>query len=236
VSRERVARAQKDLFSRHSERIARALELGTIDYDTYAVLSFLIDKIDLPGRNGELLCTLEEFARRIAWPHTIEPLRRRLHGLRDAGAIDFDDPRRGPGAPWVFRLSGAAVDGEWDESLLSFHQRFLAGRPTRDETISAQPEGSERENLDAERGFEPSEFPRRARAEQSRAEILSDEKLDHVLSKTTARVRVEQAEDGSFVWNGEPQEGEQGLLDDCQALADAGLARWREVDDGSERR
>jgi hypothetical protein len=170
VSRKRIPRAETDLYSRHSERIARALELATIDYDTYAVLSFLIDKIDLPGRNGELLCTLEEFARQIAWPHTIEPLRRRLHGLRDAGAIDFDDPRRGPGAPWVFRLSGAAVDGEWDESLLNFHQSFLAGRPTREETISAQSEGSENENLDAEHAFEPSEFPRRARAEQSRAE------------------------------------------------------------------
>jgi hypothetical protein len=36
-------------------------------------------------------------------------------------------------------------------------------------------------------------------------------------------VRVELAEDGSLEWSDEPQECEQGLLDDLQALVDAGL-------------
>jgi hypothetical protein len=42
------------------------------------------------------------------------------------------------------------------------------------------------------------------------------------------RVSVEQATDGSLRWSAEPQEGEQGSLDDCQALVDAGLATWIE--------
>jgi hypothetical protein len=41
-------------------------------------------------------------------------------------------------------------------------------------------------------------------------------------------VRVEVDEDGSLVWQSEPQEGETGSLDDCQALVDAGLATWIE--------
>lgn len=41
-------------------------------------------------------------------------------------------------------------------------------------------------------------------------------------------VRVEKAPGGPLVWHGEPQEGEQGFLEDCQALVDAGLAAWIE--------
>ena len=139
MSRERLPRAETDLFSRHSERIARALELRALDFLSYGALSFLVDKITLPGRSGEVLYTLDELARALAWPQEGETLRRRLHGLRDAGWITFDDPRRGPKAPWIFRLSGADVDGERDESLVSFvDPSFLAGRPIREETISSQ--------------------------------------------------------------------------------------------------
>jgi hypothetical protein len=232
VSRERLPRAEKDLWSRHSERIARALELRQLDFLSYGALSFLVDKIALPGRNGEALYTLKELARTLCWPLEIDALRRRLHGLRDADWITFEDPRRGPEAPWIFRLTGAEVDAERDESQMSFDSSFLAGRPVREETISAQGESVGPSSPQPERVPKPSEFPRRARVEQSREETeskpLSEEELDHVLGKTTARVRVEQAEDGSLVWDGEPQKGEQGLLDDCQALVDAELATWLE--------
>lgn len=209
MSRAWLPRAERDLFSRHSERIARALELQELDFLTYGVLSFLVDKIELPGRNGEVLYTLEELARALDWPLKNEQLRRRMHGLKDAGWIAFEDPRRGPKAPWIIRLSGAAIDGERDESLAVFDQSFLAGRPTREETISTGPEESEHENLHSEPVPESSEFPRRARVERSRAKNLLDEELDHVLGKTTTRVRVEQAEDGSL----EPTL-EEALLDE----------------------
>jgi hypothetical protein len=88
------------------------------------------------------------------------------------------------------------------------------------------------------------------REERGKEQPLSEEgNYDHALGKTTEadfdrdgtdrmlaalaalddngpRVSVEVAEDGSLVWNGEPQEGEQGFLDDSQALVDAGLATW----------
>jgi hypothetical protein len=208
----------------------------------------------------------------IGWPFEIEALRRRLWGLREAGWITFENPRRGPEVPWIFRLSGAAIDGERDESLVSFDPSFLAGRPVREETVSAQAEHVERADPQPEDVSEPAEFPRRARAEQSRAKsetknLRSEEtKLDHVVRTTTAAeiapadqsepefpplldalepnpfhescadrpVSVEQAEDGSLVWTGEPQEGEQGVLDDVQALVDAGFGEWRETDDGGD--
>jgi hypothetical protein len=53
VTREKLPRAEKDLYARHSERIARTLRLRGLDLLSYAVLSFLVDEIDLPGRNGE---------------------------------------------------------------------------------------------------------------------------------------------------------------------------------------
>lgn len=42
----------------------------------------------------------------------------------------------------------------------------------------------------------------------------------------TDPVRVEGGDDGSLLWSEPPREGEEGLLADAQALADAGLARW----------
>jgi hypothetical protein len=67
--------------------------------------------------------------------------------------------------------------------------------------------------------------------EGSEVKASSEEKLDHVVGSTTAeRVGVEQADDGSLVWTGEPQESDQGLLDDLQALVDAGLGEWGEHD------
>jgi hypothetical protein len=256
VTREKLPRAEKDLYARHSERIVRALELRRLDFLSYGVLSFLVDKIGAPGRNGEALYTLDELARALAWPLKSEPLRRRLHGLKDAGWITFENPRRGPEAPWIFRLSGAAIDGERDESLASFDPSFLAGRPVREETVSAQADRVEDPNPQPENVSEPSEFPRRARAEQSRAEsetenLCSEGTKLHGVAKTTAAdpdrsggdpvlaalerernggppVHVEQADDGSLVWTGEPQEGEQGVVEDCQALVNAGLGEWRE--------
>jgi hypothetical protein len=211
VTRQRLPRAEKDLWSRHSERIVRTLELRGLDFLSYGVLSFLVDKIELPGRNGEVLYTLEELARALAWPHKPEALRRRLHGMRDAGWITFEDPRRGPEAPWIFRLSGAAIDGERDESLVS----FLPERPIREETVSSRAERVEHVYPQSEDVSEPFEFPRRARAEQSRAEALSEERnFLHVVGKTTA----------------DALERERAFLADCQALVDAGDARWWEND------
>jgi hypothetical protein len=263
VTRGSIPRAENDLYARHTERIARALELRQLDFLSYGVLSLLVDKINLPGRNGEVLYTLEELARALSWPYKPEALRRRLHGMKDAKWIEFEKPRRGP-APWIFRLSGAAVDGERDESLVSFDPSFLPDTALREETISAQAQDKETENPQAKRVSEPSEFPPRARVEQSRAETeienrCSEEtKLDHVVGKPTAddeplcerepafpelldRLEPNPHPAGpgsdapSQIWPDPPLEGEAGVLADLQALVDAGLGEWIDDDEGGGR-
>jgi hypothetical protein len=42
---------------------------------------------------------------------------------------------------------------------------------------------------------------------------------------------VAKDEDGSLTWSAGAVEGEQAVLDDCQALVDAGVAEWIEEDD-----
>jgi hypothetical protein len=61
------------------------------------------------------------------------------------------------------------------------------------------------------------------------------DRLIAALAKREPPVRVEQADDGSLVWSGEQQDGEQGLFDDFQALVDAGLGEWRQNDAEGER-
>jgi hypothetical protein len=86
--------------------------------------------------------------------------------------------------------------------------------------------------------------------EGSEVKAASEEKLDHVVGKTTAAefdrhatdrilaivngdrpVSVAKDEDGSLTWSAGAVEGEQAVLDDCQALVDAGVAEWIEEDD-----
>jgi len=245
MTRDRIPRAEKDLYARHSERIARTLELRGLDFLSYGVLSFLIDKIALPGRHGEALYTLEELARALSWPLKLEPLRRRLHGLRNAGWIEFENPRRGPEAPWIFRLSGAEVDAERDESLVSFDPSFHPERALREETVSTQAQEAKGANQEPKRVSESSEFPPRARVEQSRAKSeienrgSEETKLDHVLGKTTPGETDPAITDRLIALaKGERPEivpeprlvGETGFLAYLQALVDAGIGEWIEHD------
>jgi hypothetical protein len=119
VTRKKLPRAEHDLYARHPLRIIRALKTGEIDPLEYLILKFLVDEIEPPGRDGEAVYTLEEFGRLIGWPRSHEWLRQKLHALRDAGWIDFDEPRPGPNAAWIFRLMRAAIDGEGAESPTS---------------------------------------------------------------------------------------------------------------------
>jgi hypothetical protein len=144
VSRQRLPRAENDLYSRHSQRIARALQVGELDYHGYAILSFLVDVIDLPGRDGEAVFTLSGLAEALGWPLGNEWLRQTLHELRRQRWIDFDEPRRGPRAAWIFRLSGAALDAERNESPTDFQPETPAELETNSkrhlETEAANPQ------------------------------------------------------------------------------------------------
>jgi hypothetical protein len=230
VTRKKLPRAEKDLFARHPLRIIRALKTGEIDPLGYLILKFLVDEIEAPGRGGEAIYTLEELGRLIGWPRTVEWLRKKLHALRDARWIDFDEPRPAPKAAWTFRLGRAAIDGEMYESptLLQLET------PSELEVTSNNAQAEDPSSPQPESVSEESEPPSGSSLEQSRAKTeienrCSEEtKLDHVLGKTTA------GEPDPFLAVYERLEGEQGLLDDLQALVDAGLGEWRENDDGGE--
>jgi hypothetical protein len=252
VTREKLRRAKEDLYARHALRIVRALKTGELDPLGYLILKFLVDEIEAPGRSGETIITLEELARLIGWPHSAEWLRQKLHALQDAGWIDFDEPRRARNAAWTFRLVRAAIDGQTHEPPTVLQLET----PSELEVTSNSAQAEDPSSPQPESVSEESEPPSDSSLEQSRAKTeienrCSEEtKIDHVVRKTTAAepdpflaayerlerngagppVRVEQADDGSLVWTGEPQDGEQGLLNDLQALVDAGLGEWIEHD------
>jgi hypothetical protein len=235
MRRERIQRAENDSFSRHPERTVRALELHELDFYAYGLLKFFVDKIALPGRNGEILYTLDQLAQALRWPLSHEWLRRRLHDLRDQGWIEFDDLKAGQRRPWVFRLARTAIDGEIDRPPTDLQLET----PSELELTSNSSAGP---RLSSPPPARPSERSRPPTAETSREEKRREEifleggKYDHVLGKTTEGdaaqfngepVQVERRLGGSLAWSGASIEGEEGVLADCQALVDAGFAEWR---------
>jgi hypothetical protein len=184
-------------------RIVRALKTGELDPLDYLVIKFLVDEIEAPGRNSEAIYTLEELARMIGWRHTIEWLRKKVHALQAADWIDFDEPTRARNAVWVFRLKRAAIDGETSEPP----SNLQPGTPSELEVTSNNPGAEDAANPQPESASEVSEPPTASvpRAEQSRAEIGNEEKLDHLGVETTTREpefeeapRLDEHEDNPF--------------------------------------
>ena len=255
MSRKRLPRGREDLFSRHPLRIVRALKTGELDPPDYLILKFLVDEIEAPGREGEAIYTLEELARLIGWPHTLEWLRQKLHGLRDAGWIDFDEPRAVRNAAWAFRLRRAAIDGQGPEPPTDLQLET----PSELEVTSNPPDEQDSAIRRPVSTLGEPEPPTGVTPEQSGAEtetenLCSEGSKENDVGKTTAAptdpaitdrlialvrgeppVRVEPAEDGSLDWSAEPVECEHGVLADVQALVDAGLAEWIEDDAEGER-
>jgi hypothetical protein len=107
---------------------------------------------------------------------------------------------------------------------------------------STEPRGGEAANplQQSDAGSSPAphelsaQSDRRDENETREDQPLSEGNYDHALGKTTAvepdglRLSVVVNEDGSLRWSGDPQKGEQGFLDDCQALVDVGIATWLE--------
>jgi hypothetical protein len=132
---------------------------------------------------------------------------------------------------------------------LSTDASDLTGANPRDERESAPSASPQRDRSKSPKRDETR--PQETKTKNPR----SEEKLDHVVVETTATdpgvtdrlvakierpeqqrneaapVDVEQAGDGSIVWSREAQEGEAGVLADCDALVNAGLGEWIE-DDG----
>jgi len=185
-------------------------------------------------------------------------IRRALRRLRTASWIDFPEPDERQRTPWPITLTGLAREAQTKGTAAPTAAPRLRHVP---QSSAAEVEPEEDAESLQERDSAASPLrPSRARENETKRNGVnprSEEKLDHVLGETTATdpgvtdwllakidrpdhqrdeaapVHVEQADDGSLVWGGEAQEGEAGVLADCQALVDAGLGEW--IEDGRDR-
>jgi hypothetical protein len=188
-----------------------------------------------------------------------QTIRRALHSLEHKGWIRFAVQERQQG-PWRITLTGLAKPDEGptcNTPATSDPPPMLqaaATPPAGPEGASPHPESASRSP-----SLQPSRAridETRRDQKGPKANPRSEEKLDHVVGETTATdpgttarliakierpdhhridappVQVEQAEDGSLVWSGEPKKGEAGVLADCDALVNAGLGEWID-DDGA---
>lgn len=176
MSRERrIPRARDDYYSRHPLRVCEALERADLDFNGYALVSFFVDRIDakiLSGGTNEVALTLEALAETITWPLGREALRQKLHELRRAGWIDFDDLKQGQRRPWVFRLGRAAIDGESEPIHDRPRADLQAETPVELEVSSNESQSDPAANPHGERDSVRPRPPtdERPRAELSRAE------------------------------------------------------------------
>jgi hypothetical protein len=197
MSRGRLPRAEKDLYSRHPLRIVRALKTGELDPLGYLLIKFLVDETEAPGRSGETIVTLEELARLIGWSHSHEYLRQKLHGLREAGWIDFDEPRRARNAAWTFRLKGAAIDGETHEPPTVLQLQTPSELEVTSNYVLEETPAVPLSERVSESYAPPTAFP--PRAEQRRAEIktvASEENKEHLVGKTTRHGDLRLGDEG----------------------------------------
>jgi hypothetical protein len=180
MTRKKLPLAENDLYARHPLRIIRALKTGELEPLGYLILKFLVDEIEAPGRGAEAIYTLEELGRLIGWSRSDEWLRQKLHALKDAHWIDFDEPRSGPNAAWIFRLKRAAIDGEGTGSPTNLQLQT----PSELEINSNSAETEAPSNLQPEGVSDPIESPTRPSLEKSRAES----EIENLCSKEEAKL------------------------------------------------
>jgi hypothetical protein len=173
----------------------------------------------------------------VGWQESDDTLLRELKTLRPAW-IDFGS-KQGQRAPYAIRLTGLKVLREGDELPLTElgPETSSSARPPHDFRNIAPREPPHAEVAEVvesskQSGEEPPQEPPQTSADSplnsylydgSEVEASGEEKLDHAVGKTTAEPVSDE------------QEGEQGLLDDLQALVDAGLGEWIEDDTEGER-
>jgi hypothetical protein len=173
----------------------------------------------------------------VDWQESDDTLLRELKTLRPAW-IDFGS-KQGQRAPYAIRLTGLKVLREGDELPLTElgPETPSSARPPHDlRNIAAQgpplAEVAEVVESSKQSGEEPQQEPPQTSLdsplnsylyEGSEVKAAGEEKLDHVVGKTTAELAsVDQG-------------GRQGLLDDLQALVDAGVGEWIEDDTEGKR-
>jgi hypothetical protein len=208
MSRKRLTPAEES-FARHSLRIVRALKTGELDPLGYLILKLLVDEIEAPGSGGEAIHKLKELEELLDWPRSGEWLRKKLHTLREAGWIDFDEPRAVREVAWIFRLRRAAIDGETDRPPTDLQ----LGTPSELEVTSNSPHVERGASPQPERVSRPyrppiaSPLEKRRDKPKSQKQTLDEEKLDQVEGEATSRatepelaeaLRPDQLEENPF--------------------------------------
>jgi DNA-binding transcriptional ArsR family regulator len=174
-------------------------------------------------------------------------IRRALRRLRDGGWIDFREPDERQRAPWPITLTGLAREAQTKGTAARTAAPQLRHVP---QTTAAEVKLARRAESLRERDSAVSPLrPSRARENETKRNeenLRSEEKLDHAVGKTTAtdpgvtarlvaKIQRPGLQRNEAPWSGEAQEGEAGVLADCDALVNAGLAEWCENDAEGER-
>jgi hypothetical protein len=173
----------------------------------------------------------------VRWEWGDDTLLRDLKTLRPDW-FDFES-KAGQRRPYLFRLTGLAVArNRTDLPLSELGRETPTSAPPPHELRKLAPQKPPHVELreavesDNQSGEQPPQEPPHDSAssplnsylyEGSEVEASSEEKLDHAVGKTTAEPVSDE------------QEGEQGLLDDLQALVDAGVGEWIEDDTEGKR-
>jgi len=163
-----------------------------------------------------------------------ESIRRALHDLREWGWIGFEAGDGGDPA-WRVWPTGLSLDNPPPRPLQHLSNsepppswRGLS-KSSHDEE-AANPH-DERESVSNPSQSGTSEEPRiRDETIREREKSLSGEGETDWVSRDRGAPRVTRRDDGSLDWSGESLPREEGVLADCRALVDAGLAEWRDGD------
>jgi hypothetical protein len=203
--------------------------------------------------------TLAQIATGMRWQQSNDTLLRELKSLRPLW-LDFDSSpgQRGPYTFLLTGLAVIReTEGEPQPPHDLRKNRSISAEvelPHAEVLRAASNDSQSRESPPQEPPQTAEALSSLTSSEGSEVKAASEEKVDQALGKTTATdqgvtdrlvakierpehqrneappVHVEQADDRSLVWSGEAQEGEAGVLADCQALVDAGLGEWIEDD------
>lgn len=153
-----VERPRSEFFTRLPFRFWDAWRAGELDLRHVGLGYYLATRCFEAGNTtgGVAAVRLSELVE--VCEASDDTARRKLHDLRDAGWIDFEVPRRGPGSTWRIRLAGLTV---------SDHD--AAGFPTNNRTITARDPLSVRQSITASESY-----PHPAIPHEQRVEALSE--------------------------------------------------------------
>lgn len=218
-------------------RFLDALRRGDINERQFLIGCYLAGAIDF--RTGEVALTLRSLADSIGWKQSEDTLERDLDALRPAWI--YFETKQGQRTPRVFRLTGLAIlkGGKPAPLPHDFRTETLASAEVSADLRKSEPPASSQPERDP-KPPQPSHSgsPKKRREEKRRKSFLEGEAPDRFLDvlgqlNGDPPVCVEVDQHGALEWSQPPRAGEEGVLGDCHALVDAGVAAWIDKESAS---